>query len=363
MYRVFVPLQKKQMQVLGVMSGSSLDGLDLALLSFVEEPFKWTLVKSSTFPLPIELRELLREGYLMTAEELIDLEYQFTAYLASSINSFIEDENITVRLIGVHGHTLWHKTQLSRSWQLLNGGQLAELCGCSVVCDFRNQDMALGGQGAPMAILADRDLFPGYDYYLNLGGIANLASHKSSYMAYDVWPCNQMLNSFANELGYPYDDKGKLAKTGAISADLYDFLKTDTYLNLAPPKSLDNKHSRQLLYDISQRFELSTVDKLRTTVELIAEEIAKLNYLSNTSMLVTGGGAYNDFLVERLKTLLEPKAVEVILPESTIIDNKEAILIAYAAYLRYLGKPNFISKATGASADVIGGALYSVKYV
>ena len=352
------------MQVLGVMSGSSLDGIDMALVSFEQHPLRWKVLKSSTLPLSSKLRELLANGHLKTVEALMDTEYQFTQYLASGITQFAQsiDREHTVELIGVHGHTLWHKPLLSRSWQLLNGGMLAELSGCSVVCDFRNQDMALGGQGAPMAIIADRDLFPGYDAYLNLGGIANISSNNIAYTAYDLCPCNQMLNSLANELGLPYDDKGQIASEGTVSRELLDYLKSDAYLNLSPPKSLDNGHSRKILNKIAQQFELSTSDKLRTVVEFIAEVIANADYKSNSKMLVTGGGAYNHFLMKRLKELLHPKSVEIVIPEPTIIDNKEAILIAYAAYLRYLGQPNFISQATGAKADVIGGALYSVKY-
>ncbi len=347
------------MLVLGVMSGSSLDGVDIALVNLSGQPIQWKLVQAHSLQFSEKLKNRLSTAHSQSVEELMETEHLFTQFLSEGINTFIETNNLEAQLIGVHGHTLWHQPRLSRSWQLLNGGMLAELCRCSVVCDFRNQDMALGGQGAPMAILADKDLFGGYDYYLNLGGIANLSTYTYGQIAYDLCPCNQLLNYYAQELGYAYDDKGQKAQSGNTAEALMQFLLNDPYLSQKPPKSLDNGHSRNLITEINNRFELSTEDKLRTIVEYISEVIASAQLEPQRRLLVTGGGAYNSFLMDRLNMHLASKEVSIVIPEKNLIDNKEAILIAYAAYLRYLGQPNFISSATGASANVIGGALYT----
>ena len=347
------------MLVLGVMSGSSLDGVDIALVNLSAQPIQWKLIQAHSLEFPETLKDQLSIAHTISALELMEVEYTFTQFIADGLNTYLETHNLEVDLIGVHGHTLCHQPRLSRSWQLINGGMLAELCRCPVVCDFRNQDMALGGQGAPMAILADRDLFAGYDYYLNLGGIANLATYRHGQVAYDICPCNQLLNYYAQVAGYAYDDKGQIAKSGQVSEALLQYLHSDPYLSQKPPKSLDNGHSRSLITEINKHFELSTEDKLRTMVEYIAEVIASTELAHQSQMLVTGGGAYNAFLIERLSVHLEAKRVSIVMPDRTLIDNKEAILIAYAAYLRYKGIPNFISPATGASADAIGGALYT----
>jgi len=302
------------MQVLGVMSGSSLDGLDLALVSFMGDPLEWKMLGSSTVSFPQKLANNLKSAHTSTVKDLMEVEYQLTQFISDAITGFQNSHSIKPNLISVHGHTLWHRPELHRSWQLLNGGMLAEACACDVICDFRNQDMSLGGQGTPMAVLADRDLFPGYDHYVNLGGIANISSLSESTQAYDLCPCNQLLNTFANEEGLKYDDKGKLARKGTISTELLEWFFTDPYLNQAPPKSLDNSHSRILIKEINQRFELSTADKLRTTVEYIAQVITEACTNRKAQILITGGGGYNDFLMERIQTLIQSSGSTIVKP-------------------------------------------------
>ena len=339
------------------MSGSSLDGIDLALVSY--QGTDWQLLKSETTALSAPLIEQLTVCHTLPAIELARVEHAFTLEVSKAVQDFMATIDSGVDLLGVHGHTLLHLPAIQRSWQLVNGGLLAEMTGMPVVTDFRNQDLAVGGRGTPMAVLVDKDLFPGYDYYLNLGGIANLSrSDDAGWTAYDLCPCNQLLNHLAKQIGKKYDDKGQMAETGSLHTPLLQALLSDPYLARPAPKALDNSHPREWNKRIDAYSELSVADKLRTVVEYIATVLSDNLEAKRSLCMVTGGGAYNDYLIRSVRAKLNHKELTLELPSKEIIDYKEAILIAYAAYLRYQRLPNFVSTATGARQDVMGGGLY-----
>lgn len=337
------------------MSGSSLDGIDIVLTSF--DRSAWQLDSSETIPLPSELKHRLKTSIDQSALELAKTESLFSKFVADCLTQFIGSSKVD--LVGIHGHTVLHLPEISTSWQLLNGGMIAALTNLPVVCDFRNQDLALGGQGTPMAVIADRDLYPGHDYYINLGGIANISYRsKGKWMAYDLCACNQLLNYFSQQAGQEYDRGGLLAQAGTINTELLNLLLNEAYILAPPPKSLDNSYIQSYLIDKIEKHQLDNTGYLRTIVEFIAEVIFNSTANQPGSLFLSGGGSKNEFLTTTLKKKISTKQQSVFMPDEKTIDYKEAILIAYCSYLRVQEKVNFISEATGAKNDVIGGAVY-----
>lgn len=357
----FVPLcsqSDKSMNVVGVMSGSSMDGLDLALVAFSDEEKKWDLQKSDTVALPDSLKSSLKEIMTFTAIDIARTESHFSNFVAHSITEFLGPSE-HADLIGIHGHTLLHLPEIQTSWQLLNGGMIAEKTNCPVVCDFRNQDLSLNGQGTPMAVIADRDLYPGYDYYINLGGIANMSyQDNGQWVAFDLCPCNQILNHYSQLLGKPYDEHGDMARNGTLNRALLEALLKDPFILGPPPKSIDNTWVKDVVRKDIDLHNLSIPDVLHTVVAYISEVISNHINKEKAQVLLSGGGTYNTFLIDKLCSTSQMKKIEFHIPDNETIDYKEAILIAYCAQLRYKGQTNFLSVATGASKDSIGGALY-----
>jgi len=371
------------MKVIGVMSGSSLDGLDIALLDLVipadkpgtratiTEPslrqpdsrIVWNLIAATKVDLPEELKQSLKKTIHQVPSELIKTEQAFSIFVSEALMVFKDQYQVTnPSAVGIHGHTIIHSPEHCRSWQLLNGALVAERINETVISDFRMQDICMGGQGTPMAVIADRDLFPGYKYYLNLGGIANVSiRNNDEWTAYDICPCNQLLDHIAQQVGQDYDMGGKLAASGKPIKALLEKLNSNPFLQKAPPKSLDNGYSRTIIAENSALFnEHSTPDILRTLVDYIVHNIAAQVAVGDesVSMFVTGGGTFNSFLIEQLNEKLKKQFVSLHVPEENIIHYKEAILIAYAAQLSILNKPNFIPTATGASAAASGGSIF-----
>ncbi len=343
-------------KVVGLMSGSSLDGLDIVLIEFQGKD--WTLVKSDTIALPVQLVQALSSVCDQKAIALAHTEAAFSSFVSQALKAFIIDHT-DISVIGIHGHTVLHLPEIKTSWQLLNGGKVAAELGIPVVCDFRNQDLALGGQGTPMAVIADRDLYPGYDYYINLGGIANISYFdQSKWVAFDICPCNQVFNFFSKKMGLPYDNEGVIAKSGELNENLLTQLNSISFFHQDPPKSLDNSWIRNNFTKIASESELSIPDTLRTSVECIAAQIANCIVIQNAKILVTGGGSKNSFLIELMREHLVDKKSKIIIPDIQTVDYKEAILIAYCALLRLKNQVNFVPSATGADQASIGGALY-----
>jgi len=252
------------------MSGSSLDGIDLALVSFEKD--RWHLEKFKAYDLPTDLKQALRSTPSVSAIELAHTEASYTDFMITCLKEF----DVEAEAIGIHGHTILHLPEIQTSWQLVNAGKIAAQLNLPTVSDFRNQDMALGGQGTPMAVIADRDLFPGYDHYINLGGIANLSiNDKDGWLAYDVGPCNQLLNHYSSFNDIAYDKDGTLARSGQPNEQLLEQFKAEPYYKLPPPKSLDNNWIKET-YLQNSHHGIPVADCLRTAVTFITDELANL---------------------------------------------------------------------------------------
>ncbi len=349
---------------LGIMSGSSVDGIDVALVSFEysgKSLLDWTLNETAFFELPEDMRNRLAAARLLSVSDLSKLERDYTLEILKSIIPFMEPKQV-IDYIALHGHTVVHKPKEGKSHQLGDGRLMADKTGLPTIVDFRTEDIRHGGEGAPMAVLADRDLFPGYRAYLNLGGICNASvSCQGLWKAFDIGPCNQLLNHFAKECGLSYDKDGRLAADGIPDVAFLSQVAEHEYFKRQPPKSLDNTQVGQWWINAFQNHFHDPVNALATAVELIGwivKEALEPLILSHGRVLVTGGGARNTFLVETIRRYIHDIGLEVFIPGDAFIDYKEAILMAYAGSLRLKGEPNFISEATGARCDVIGGQLY-----
>lgn len=342
------------------MSGTSLDGIDLASIYFTFEDGKWkfAIKECETIGYSDDWQQILRRAVNYEELELLCLNAQYTELLASVIRSFITRNNLeNIDAVSSHGHTILHRPGEGLTLQIGNLPILTRLIGQKVVCDFRVQDVQLGGQGAPLVPIGDELLFSEYDYCLNLGGFSNISFNDGARrIAFDISAVNTVLNFYSNLLGFDYDDGGKISKTGEIDANLLDKLNDLEYYKKAFPKSLGMEDVRDVVLPLLNSYSISTEDKMRTFVEHIAIQIAAVLPGRKHSILITGGGTYNVFLIERLKWL-SPNS-EVVIPETKIIEYKEALIFAFLGLLKLRGEINVLSSVTGASKDHSSGNVF-----
>jgi anhydro-N-acetylmuramic acid kinase len=344
-------------RVLGIMSGSSLDGLDLALCGFERGNGIWNsrILAGTAVPFPAELRTRLLDMARGSAFDLAKAHGDLGTFIGEQAAHFLR-ANGGAELVASHGHTIFHQPDVGFTTQIGCGARLAALTGLPTVVDFRSKDVALNGQGAPLVPIGERDLFPDSDAFVNLGGIANIALHGSSITGYDVCVCNQALNFLAGEAGQDFDRDGKIARSGRVDAALLEKLNATPFVLRAIPRSMGREHFEAEVLPLLKNSSLSLADRMRTMVEHIAAQVSSaLRKRQAVKVLVTGGGAHNAFLVERLRADFPG---EVHLPDRLTIDFKEAMIFAYLGLLRWNGEVNALASVTGASRDSIGGAVY-----
>lgn len=346
----------KTYKVIGLMSGTSLDGLDIVYCTLKNNNGKWTykLNHSTTYNYSKKLKSYLQHLEHATARGLAQAHMDFGTFLGQQVNKFIEDNNISPQLISSHGHTVFHEPGKSYTFQLGAGSSISAITGMKVISDFRAQDVALGGEGAPLVPIGDELLFAKYDYCLNLGGIANISYQRNKKrVAFDICPVNIVLNSYANRLGKNYDNKGMFAKQGTVDAKLLSNLNKLGYYRKAKhkPKSLGNEWVEKSVLPLFKGVQARNV--LATYTEHVATQIAKV-VDEGKNVLVTGGGAYNEYLMERVKELSN---ANYIIPEPDLVEYKEAIIFSLLGVLRLEGENNTLSSVTGANKDSSGGSV------
>ena len=354
-------MKKTQYNVIGVMSGTSLDGVDLAHIEFHLIDNKWTfeILNSETIVYSQNWINQLKLAVNFSEKQLENLNQDYTTLLASTVSTFIEKHKIeNLDAICSHGHTILHQPQNGFTLQIGNLPKISTLIHQTVVCDFRIQDVKLGGQGAPLVPIGDRILFSEYDYCINLGGFSNVSFEQNGQrIAFDISPVNTVLNYYANELRLNYDDKGNISRTGKINTELLNELNSLGFYQQKFPKSLGFEFVKEIILPIVESFEISVEDKLRTFTEHIATQTALALPNKSGRMLTTGGGAYNDFLVERIQSHL-PK-MEIIIPSPKILEFKEALIFALLGVLKLRGEINVLSSVTGAKTDHSSGKIYA----
>ncbi|WP_428225375.1 anhydro-N-acetylmuramic acid kinase [Flavobacterium sp.] len=347
--------------VVGVMSGTSLDGVDLAHVSFEIENGKWNfqILEAETVPYSKDWVQRLKEAVHWKSHDLEILNEEYTQLLASIIKQFLNKyELFKIDAVCSHGHTILHQPHNGLTLQIGNLPQIAPLIGQTVICDFRVQDVANGGQGAPLVPIGDQILFSEYDFCLNLGGFSNISfEDKGQRIAFDISPVNTVLNHYAQKLGFAYDDSGALAKSGVLHNELFDALNGLDFYSLDFPKSLGVEFVNSSILPLIEKFELSDSKIiLRTFVEHIAFQICQILKNKKGKLLVTGGGAYNTFLIERIVALLPN--IEVVLLDRKTIEFKEALIFALLGVLKMRNEINVLSSVTGAKEDHSSGKVY-----
>ncbi len=355
-------------RVIGLMSGSSLDGLDIAYTELEEIRGQWSyrIIHADCIPYATGMMHDLQHIAYRPVSDFLKMHTSYGRYLGGQINHFIEKYNIghQVNFIASHGHTVFHEPQHHTTCQIGDGATIAAVTGLPVISDLRSLDVALGGQGAPIVPIGDKLLFGNYDYRLNIGGIANITvPYNGGLLAFDVCPANQILNSLAENEGKVMDEDGAMAAEGNLLLDVITDLGNADYYKLAPPKSLSNEAAIEMVFPVLLESGHSTFDMLRTTVQLIVEQVtdAVSRYptgMEQASMLITGGGALNKFLVAELERSLAQLNVIVTVPDHTTVKFKEALVMALIGTLRWREETNTLCSVTGATKDSIGGALW-----
>lgn len=350
---------KENYNVIGVMSGTSLDGVDLAHIKFTKSnDWRFEILQSETISYSDEWLILLKNAFHFNKEELEKLNLDYTKLLANIISEFISKHQLTkIDAVCSHGHTILHQPQNGFTLQIGNLPLLQKLIQQTVVCDFRVQDVQLGGQGAPLVPIGDEILFSKYNYCLNLGGFSNVSfKENSNRIAFDISPVNTVLNFYANELGFPFDDAGTIAKSGTINPNLLQQLNDLDFYKASYPKSLGMEFVNQEIFPLMNSFSIEIKHKLCTFVEHIAIQIAAICTKPKAKLFITGGGAYNQFLIERLHFYL-PFA-QIVIPDDKTIQFKEALIFGLLGVLRLRNEINVLSSVTGAKNDHSSGNLF-----
>lgn len=348
--------------LLGVMSGTSMDGIDIVSCSFEStesERYTYTVNHSKTYDYSPETLDSLRKSIHLKVPDLLILDKKLGNYFADCILDFIETNQINkaeIHAIASHGHTIFHQPEKGFTLQIGCGDTIAYRTGIRVINDFRQKDVIAGGQGAPLVPIGDKMLYSQYaEGFLNIGGFCNISIPSKKTIAFDICPGNLPLNEIAAEFSKSYDEEGIIARSGTADLNVLMQLNALNYFFTSPPKSLGTEWLTSNFKAITDQV-ISPENRMRTIVEHISDQIAKTCQLQQIkSIYITGGGAYNIFLIERIK---EKSNIEIIIPNAIEIEFKEAIIFGLLGALYLDGKTNTLASVTGATQDVIGGVLH-----
>ena len=345
-------------RVIGLMSGTSLDGLDIACCEFAFCDGKWSykILAAKTYSYSVEWGRRLQTLCGQDAYTYAKTNVEYGHLLGDFVKKFMAEHKVKANCIASHGHTIFHQPEKGFTAQIGDGAAIAAVAQLPVVCDFRTVDVAYGGQGAPLVPIGDKLLFADYQYCLNIGGIANISFDKNGIRkAFDVSPANMVLNYFAEKMGLPYDADGELARKGELKNDLLQELNALDFYQFHSAKSLGREWFETVFLPIVLKYNYSTTDTLRTTTEHVAVQIGRACG-EKGKILLTGGGAKNIFLTERIASYL-PQC-QVCIPDALLIDYKEALVFAFLGLLRMTEQVNCLKSVTGAEKDSVGGAVY-----
>lgn len=348
----------KTFDIVGLMSGSSLDGLDLVDVEFtVDQSISYSIRCCETIAYSDEWQQRLSNAFTATPAELKELDMIYGTHLGELTKKFIDSNNLHPEYVASHGHTIFHKPEQHYTLQIGNGQALADACQLTVINDFRSEDVSKGGQGAPLVPIGDRILFADYPICLNIGGIANVSYDvQGKRIAYDICIANQMLNYLSQQTGLKYDKDGLKARHGTVSESLLNKLNDDSFYSKPAPKSLGREFFETYIKPQLDTENIPVDDKLATAVEHIAMQIgSSVSSLPQSKMLITGGGALNTYLVERIGAHSKH---QIVVPERNIIDYKEALIFALLGLLRITGQTNVLCSVTGASSDSSSGIIW-----
>ncbi|MBO4340303.1 MAG: anhydro-N-acetylmuramic acid kinase [Bacteroidales bacterium] len=347
-------------QCIGLMSGTSVDGLDVCCATFTEKCGKWSfrIDAAKGYPYPEELKhKLAHEVQKMSALEFVEFHSTYGSYLGGRVNEFIAEFGVHPDIIASHGSTVFHEPSRKVMFQIGDGAAIAAETHIPVVSDFRRLDIMLGGQGAPLVPVGDNLLFGEYDYCLNIGGFSNISWREGdSRIAFDISPVNYVINHYCKTVGLEMDRDGVIASRGTINEQLLSALNSLDYYSKPWPKSLGREWVEKNVFPLLDASGLSLEDLLRTYYEHCAYQLSRV-VKPGRSILVTGGGAWNKFLIQRMTELSQCR---IIVPEPAIVEFKEALIFAFLGALYMYDRPSCLKSVTGASQDNIGGMLFKI---
>jgi anhydro-N-acetylmuramic acid kinase len=350
-----------RIQAIGLMSGTSLDGLDIALCTFdfSDSRVSYSVDFAETIPYPTEIEEMLQQAISADALKFSNIHAIYGEWIGVECRNFMSRHNAKPLLIASHGHTIFHKPAEGFTTQIGSGAHIAAQAKVRTICDFRSLDVALGGQGAPLVPMGDKLLFGEFDACVNIGGFSNISlelNHKRK--AWDICAANYVLNHFAQKLGMNFDKSGRIASSGKTITELLENLNKLEFYSKLPPKSLGREWVEEFIFPLCTPYSDDVTGILNTLTIHIAEVISRaLPSSSSANVLFTGGGVHNDFLMNKIRNFSN---CNIIIPDPEIIDFKEALIFAFLGVLRYKGIPNCLSEVTGAKLDNCGGAIYEI---
>lgn len=350
----------RSMTSIGLMSGTSVDGLDVCCATFTYKDGKWSfhIDCARGYDYPAHLKAKLgREVQNMSAYDFVAFHSEYGRFLGERVNDFMKEFGVKPDIIASHGSTVFHEPQKKIMYQIGDGAAIAAVTGIPTVSDFRRLDIMLGGQGAPLVPIGDNLLFGEYDYCLNIGGFSNISWREGDKrIAFDISPVNYVINRFTRQIGLEMDRDGLIAAKGTVCQQLLDKLNSLDYYSKTWPKSLGREWVEANVFPLLDASGLSLEDLLRTYYEHCAHQLARVT-VPGRSLLVTGGGAYNKFLISRMEEL---SGCRIVVPEPAIIEFKEALIFAFLGVLYMFDQPSCLQSVTGASRDNIGGMLFKV---
>jgi len=339
------------------MSGTSVDGLDLVYVHF-EKKEKWNykILNSITYQYSKEWLVRLKSSLSLSKSDLVKLDQEYTLLLSKQILRFVNEFSINdIDAVSSHGHTVFHDPTNKFTYQIGNLPQISKEIEQNVVCNFRQQDVSLGGQGAPLVPVGEKYLFGEYDSCINLGGFANISKTlDKKLIAYDICPVNTVLNYLSNKINLDFDKDGEISKNGSLIEDLYSRLNKLDYYNNNHPKSLGIEWVNSTIIPLLYLYPNQIADLLYTYSCHIAEQVSK-STINEKNILVTGGGAKNKFLIDLINNKLNNN---VVIPDDTLIDYKEAIIFGFLGVLKLLNINNCYSSVTGSSKDHCSGEIF-----
>ena len=360
-------MKQEEYNVLGMMSGTSLDGLDMACCRFWKEEGKWKyeIKKATTISYSGDQRNKLSTAINMDPMDLFKVHHRYGEWLGKTAKEFLDTHKLKVDFISSHGHTIHHRPEEGYTFQAGDGAELAKHSGQTVICDFRTEDVKQGGQGAPLVPIGDQLLFSEFDFCLNLGGISNISFEKDGKrIAYDIGIANMLLNPLAQKAGLEFDPDGAYARQGKPNKPLLDALNQLEYYNLPYPKSTGYEWFAKDVWPLVETFDDCPENLLHTAVHHIAEQISvaiestlrrhRQPSTVNRQLMIAGGGAKNSFLIDCLQKKLG-SSIQVIVPDAKLIDYKEALVFALMGVLKMEGEVNVLASVTGGAKDLCSG--------
>ncbi|MDZ4667125.1 MAG: anhydro-N-acetylmuramic acid kinase [bacterium] len=347
-------------RVFGLMSGSSLDGVDIACCDFNWDGQNWlyNIIAGKTYPYSDMWVARLQQLPQQSIEIFPKTHAFYGRYLGQLVKQFAEETQLKADFVASHGHTIFHQPNVGFTAQIGDGAAISATCGLPVVCDFRSMDLALGGQGAPLVPIGDALLFAGFEGCLNLGGISNISfKQENKVVAFDISPCNLVFNQLAQALGQPYDNKGHMAQSAMPSDELVQALNLLPYYQQSGARSLGVEWLNQNIWPLLDQFpHLNELEKMASLSKHISFQIAKvINEVKLNRILLTGGGAFNDFLIQQIRQQCQ---AEIHIPSLELVQFKEALIFAFLGVLRISNQNNVLCSVTGSQRDHVAGALY-----